>query len=280
MRSLFPVVLLVASLALAQTPANPRPQMPPETRAPAPVAQAAQDPGVQKAKALIQQMIQALGGQAYLSVQDMQQQGRTYGFYHGESAGTGAPFWRFWKWPDRERLELTKQRDWIIIYSGDQGYEITFRGTAALEAAQLTDYLRRREYSLEWVLHRWINEPGVAYFYDGFAIAERKPAEKVTIMNAKAQAVTLYISQDNHLPLMKTFTWRDQDRQLNEEFESWDNYRPVQGVMTPFSITRGRNGETVNQRFINTVTYNQGLPDSMFAAKITWDPTKEPAKKK
>jgi len=34
-----------------------------------------------------------------------------------------------------------------------------------------------------------------------------------------------------------------------------------------------------NQRFLNTVTYNTGLNDSMFQAKTTYDPTTPPAKK-
>src|SRR5579871_5421824 len=108
-----PLILLFAVLAVAQT-------APP----------AADDAGARKAKALLDQTIQALGGPAYLNVQTMEQQGRTYGFNRGEPAGAGAPFWRYWKWPDKDRLELTKQRDWIIIHNGNQGYEITFKGTA------------------------------------------------------------------------------------------------------------------------------------------------------
>ena len=35
------------------------------------------------------------------------------------------------QYPDKERRELTKQRDVIYIYDGDKGYEKTFKGTAA-----------------------------------------------------------------------------------------------------------------------------------------------------
>ena len=48
--------------------------------------------------------------------------------------------------------------------------------------------------------------------------------------------------------------------------------------MTPYSITRYYNGEMSNQRFLNTVTYNNGLNDSMFTAKTTYDPTTPAAK--
>src|SRR5512140_623360 len=105
------LILILATAAVAQT-----------TQAPTPSAAPGQDESTRKARAWIDKMIVALGGDAYLNIQDMTQEGRTYGFSHGESSG-GAPFWRFYKWPDKERLELTKQRDWIIIHNGDKGWE-------------------------------------------------------------------------------------------------------------------------------------------------------------
>lgn len=234
-----------------------------------------------KAKTLLDQAIQALGGQTYLNLQDMSQQGRTYSFHRGEATNAGIQFWRFVRFPDRERVELTKQRDVAYVYNGDQGYEITFKGTAALDAKTLTEFLRRRDHSLEWVLRRWINEPGVALFYEGSAVAADKPADQVTILNSKNDSVTLFLDSTTHLPLKKTFTWRDPtDNLRNTEDEIFDAYRPTQGIMTPYSITRFYNGEMSNQRFLNTVTYNNGLNDSMFAAKTTYDPTTLPPRKK
>jgi hypothetical protein len=82
----------------------------------APAQAAPQDENAQKAKGLLNQMIQALGGQAWLNMQDMREQGRTWSIYHDQPTGT-AQFWLFWKYPDKERIELTKKRDWIIIYT-------------------------------------------------------------------------------------------------------------------------------------------------------------------
>ena len=39
-------------------------------------------------------------------------------------------------------MELTKQRDVAYVYNGDKGYEITFKGTAALDAKALTELLQ------------------------------------------------------------------------------------------------------------------------------------------
>ena len=234
-----------------------------------------------KAKAMIDQAIQALGGQAYLTVQNMSQQGRTYSFHRGEATSAGTLFWRFVKFPDRERIELTKQRDVAYVYNGDKGFEITFKGTAALDDKALNEFLRRRDHSLEMALRKWINEPGVAFFYDGPAVAANKPADQVSIMNAKNDSVTLYLDTTTHLPLKKTFTWRDPtDNLRNTEEEIFDAYRPTQGIMTPYSVTRFYNGEMSNQRFLNNVSYNEALNDSLFDAKTTYDPNTLPPRKR
>ena len=51
-------------------------------------------------------------------------------------------------------------------------------------------------------------------------------------------------------------------------------------IMTPYSITRFYNGEMSNQRFLNNVTYNDPLNDSLFDAKTTYDPNTLPPRKK
>jgi len=103
-------------------------------------------------------------------------------------------------------------------------------------------------------------------FYEGPTVAEQKSVEQVTIMNARNQGVTLFLDASTHLPVKKSFSWRDPtDKERNVEEEIYDGYRLVQGVMTPFSITRTYNGEMSNQRFLNSVSYNKGPDDSMFS---------------
>jgi hypothetical protein len=233
-----------------------------------------------KAKALLEQTIQALGGEAYLNLQDSSQEGRSYSFYHGRPNSLGVLYWRFTRFPDKERVELTKKRDVIYVYNGDKGYEITYKGTALEDAKTMADYVRRRQFSLDWVLRRWLDESGVAFFYDGTAVAEQKPADQVTIMNNRNQAVTLYLDPGTHLPIKKSYSWRDEvDKQRDTEDEVYDNYRSIQGVMTPFSLTRYYNSDMASQRFLNSVSYNQNLSDSLFSATATYDPNRPPAKK-
>jgi len=234
---------------------------------------ASEDPGAKKARMLLDQMIQALGGRAFLTVQDMSQQGRTYAFYHGNPSGEGTLFWHFWKWPDKDRYELTKQRDVVIIYNGDKGWEVTYKGTRAEDEDEMKEYLRSRHYSLNQVLRGWLQQPDTALFYEGTGLAQDKQVEKVTIINGKDEAVTLFIDQLTHLPVKKSYTLRDPvSREKDEDSEIFDNWRPEQGLNTPHTIVLMHNGDITRQRFIQSVSYNQGIPDSRFTATVTYVP--------
>jgi hypothetical protein len=234
----------------------------------------------QKAKAFIDQAIQALGGQAYLSIQDISTEGRTYSFHLGESTSVGVPYWNFYKYPDKFRVELTKKRDVTYVYNGDHGYEITYKGTRADDPKAVTDTLRRRQFALDYVLREWIKQPGIAFFYEGATVAAQKDAQRVTIMTAQNESVTIWFDTNTHLPVKKSYSWRDPtDQQRNVEDEVYDAYRQVQGIMTPFSVTRFYNGDMSNQRFLTSVVYNKNLSDSLFDANITYDPNKSMPKK-
>jgi len=213
-------------------------------------------------------MIRALGGDAYLNLQEMSVEGRNYSFYHGRPSGLGVLFWRFWQWPDKDRYEITKQRDIIDLFVGDKGYETTYKGTVSIDPKQLTDYLRRRDHSLEVVIRSWLPAKGTMILYEGTVIVEQNLADKVTILNASNDSVTIAVDPGKHLPVKKTYSYRDPiDRQFDTEDEIFSNYKIVQGIATPYSTVRMDNGEMSNQRFINTVSYNNGLDASMFEPK-------------
>ena len=232
-----------------------------------------------QARVLLDKAILALGGQAFLSMRGLEQEGRTYTLFHGRSTSNGVVFWRFVEYPDKERIEVTKERDVAYVYNGNKGYEITFKGPHGVEQKDLDGYLRHRRLSLETVLRTWIDDPGVALFYEGNALAGNLPAEQVTLINAKDEAVSLYFDPDTHLPIKKSYKWRDPvDRDINVEEEVYDNYRAVQGVMIPYNFTRYYNGDMQTQRFLNAVHINPELDETMFDANSGYNPNK-PAKK-
>lgn len=269
---LLSVAVFATNAAIAQTSdSGPSPAIAGSDNASDPSASSipVDEGNVKKAKAVLDQAIQALGGPAYLNWTGMSQEGRAYSFHHGEPNSMGTVFWRFREFPDKERVELTKKRDVVEIFSGDKGYEITYKGVRNLdEKDELKPYLRRRHYSLDLVLRQWIHEPGVALFYEGQTVAAQKETDQVTVMNNRNEAVTLYFDINTHLPVKKTFTWRDPaDKQRNVEDELYDNYRLIQGVMTPYDVTRLFNGDMAAQSFLTVASYEQFKDPGLFDPK-------------
>ena len=289
MKQFLPILILVCS-AWPQAgeptrPASPQatPQASAQAGGSAPVTSApaksptisADQENARKARALIDQAIQALGGQAYLTIRDREMQGRSYSFHHGRPSNGGVIFWGFSEYPDKERIELTKERDVTELYVGNKGYELTYKGVHPSEKQDLEDYLRRRRFSLDNMLRNWVNDPGVVLLFEGFAIAAQHPSQQVTLINAQDESVTLYFDNDSHLPVKKTFKWRDPvDRQNNLEEEVYENYRVVSGIMAPYNVTRFFNGDMASQRFLNSVTINQGLDPTMFDPNSGYNPNK------
>jgi hypothetical protein len=283
-------LLLIFVLAISlwaptgcQSQAAPQPSSE-EKSAPTPSASPAipiDQENARKAKALLDQAIQALGGPAYLGIRDREQQGRGYSFHHGRPTSNGVVFWGFSQFPDKERVEITKERDIAQVYTGNKGYEITFKGAHPMEEKDVSEYLRRRRFSLDTILRTWVNDSTVALLFQGNAIAAQHPSLQVTLINAQNESVTLYLDSDSHLPIRKTFEWRDPvDRQKNLEEEIYENYRLDQGVMNPHNISRYFNGDIASQRFLNSVTFNQGLDQSMFDPNSGYKPNKQVGKTK
>lgn len=290
MKRFLPILVLVCaawSQAANQPPATPVPAQSPKVSSanvtPPPIVNShtddAADENARKAKTIVQQAIQALGGDLWLNIRDREQQGRGYSFHHGRPSGGGAIFWSFSEFPDKERVEITKERDIAELYVGDKGYEITYKGAHPIKSEDLTDYLRRRRFSLDTVLRTWVNEPGVLFLFEGNAIAAQHAALRVSLTNTKDESVTLYFDVDTHLPVKKTFEWRDPtDRQKNLEEEVYENYRAVSGTMQPYNVTRFFNGDMSAERFLNSVTINQGLDQAMFDPNSGYNPNKPQGK--
>ncbi|MGD0215139.1 MAG: hypothetical protein ABSB87_18070 [Terriglobales bacterium] len=244
-----------------------------------------------KARAVLDQAVESLGGQPYLTYENRCEEGRYYPLYHGRTESTGIPYRYYVEYPEKDRFEVihtkdvfllftdvggikvNNKTDLILIHNGDKGYEITYKGTAAQEKPELENSLRRRTHSLEWIFRKWIRDPDVALFYDGQAVVNGKETEGVTLLNSQNDSVNIYLDINSHYPVKISYSWRDpKDKQKNVEEEVYDGYKLVQGIWTPHSITRYYNGETSQQRFIATASYNVKLPDSAFEAQVTYDP--------
>jgi hypothetical protein len=231
---------------------------------------ASSDAEQQKVMKLLNQMIQAMGGDAWLHAPGYELIGRTSGFYQGKPTGAITDFWDYREppvngQPERERIELGKKRQVYQIFVGDQGWEVTYRGKRPIPAEDLADYLRRRTHSTEAAARIWMKQPGALYLYGGQETVERHLADKITILSADNDNLTLDLDASTHVPVRRSFEWRDPVyKDKNVETEEYDDYHTFKGIATPFNITRFHNGDMTNQRFLYNVVYGGAIPPDMF----------------
>jgi hypothetical protein len=213
-----------------------------------------------QARVVLDAMVQALGGQAWLNLKNQMRQGNLAVFFHGEPSGGTAEYWECHTWPDHNRIEYSKHRDVVQFYIGQTGTEVTYKGKAPLPQEQVADFLRRREHSIETIVRLWLNDPKTILIYEGQRLVERHLADQVTLISSSNEAVTILTDVENHLPLRRSFEWRDPVyKDMNLDAEEYDNYHTIDGFPTAFTITRYKNGDITRQYFLVHVTYNEDL---------------------
>jgi hypothetical protein len=233
----------------------------------------------QRGRQLMDEMVAALGGDAWLNRKDMQFHGRLASFFQGKPNGMIFEFdaWhqfadathqeaqRIGFLTDRSMILPGKKIDVVQIWTGGNGFEVTYKGKTALPKDQVEDFYRRQAHSIEEVVRTWLKAPGVMVLYDGTSMVERRMADKVTVLSAKNDAVTIDLDATTHLPLRRTFEWRNTTfKDHDEDIEEYADYHTIQGLPTAFNITRYHNGDMTSQRFLTRVEYNTGLPPELF----------------
>jgi hypothetical protein len=214
-----------------------------------------------QARVVLDAMVQALGGDAWLKIKNQMRHGHIAAFYQGKPSGGTTDYWEYHAWPDHDRTEFTKHRDVVQFYIGRTGTEVTYKGKAPLPQDQVDDFLRRRDHSIETVVKLWLNDPKTILVYEGQRLAERHLADQVTLISACNEAVTILTDVQTHLPLRRTFEWRDPVyKDKNLDAEEYDDYHVFDGFPTAFTITRFKNDDMTRQYFLDRVTYNQPLP--------------------
>jgi hypothetical protein len=223
----------------------------------------AAEKNAKQARAALNAMVQALGGDAWLNMKNQVREGHIAAFYHGQPDLGTTKFYEFHVWPDRDRTEYTTHRDVLQFYMGRKGTEVTYKGAKALPQEQVDEFLRRRDHSIETAVKVWLKDPNTILIYEGQRMAARHLADQVTLISPQNESVTIQMDTQTHLPLSRSFQWRDPEyKDKNTDLEEYADYHTIDGFPTAFSISRSKNDEMVRQVYIDKVSYNQALaPD-------------------
>ena len=238
-----------------------------------------------KAKEVLQQVIAALGGQAYLNVRDTQCNGRAAQF---GTAGTLTGFTLFrdlWLLPDKNRVEylskgehtiagflmgsdellITHGGSIITIYSSDGGWTLDKSGVADEPEDVIKNFNDQLKSGMNTMLRKRMNEPGVEVQYGGTDLIDLKEAEWIVFTDSEHREMRLGIDKFTHLPLRWVVTTRDPETRVNTVVStSYTQYMALDGVKTPLSIEMSRDDRKMTQTFLTECKYNSDLAPELF----------------
>jgi hypothetical protein len=218
-----------------------------------------------KARQILDQAVEALGGNAYLNVHDVTCTGRLGQFDHaGEVTGFGK-FIDYSQPPFKERQENLPKKNIIQVYNGDKGWDLDRGGVSDAPKADVTDFKEEVQKDLDYILRQRSHEPGMVLRYAGPDVVDLKQAEWVEMVDSDNRTIRIAFADNTHLPIRKTVETRDPRMQRKtEEVEYYSNYHPIDGVQTPFQITRERNQIKIFQVFFDKCEYNTSVSDALF----------------
>jgi hypothetical protein len=228
--------------------------------------------GSGKGRALLKEMVEALGGQKWLDMRNEYNEGRVAGYFQGRPDDVLSLFFD-WREPlGPERVELTKKRNVVELYHGDQCTEVDYKGAHPQMKKNCERYQRRRKHSIEYAVRVWLKEPGTMVMYDGQKLSNNHLVDQVTLMNADNDTITILLDDDSHLPMEVRYEWRDPVyHDMDKDVVQFSNYRRVDGIATPFTITYFHNGLMTEQKFVYFARYNVELPRDGFSVEKTLD---------
>ena len=218
-----------------------------------------------KAKELILQAVAALGGNAYLRVNDATCVGRLGQFGHNGDLTGYEKFIDYSKLPDKDRNENLPKKNIIEVLNGDKGWALDRGGVADVAEDTISQFQEDQKEDIDNILRNRWKEPNVILRYLGPDVVDLREAEWIEFVDPDNRSVRIAFAKFTHLPIRKTVVTRDSTTRLRSDVtEYYSNYHPIEGVTTPFQITRERNSRKVYQVFFDECKYNTNPPDSLF----------------
>jgi outer membrane lipoprotein-sorting protein len=210
----------------------------------------------------IDQMLGALGGQAFLDVKDIHTAGRFFGFSRGQLS-SGDLFSDYIKFPDMERTEFGGPKNKsITVNRGKEGSKVEGKKDPDQQTpGEVDEFVKGFKTSFDYVLRFVVKDRQTTVQNLSSEIIDFKRTDVVELRDAAKNRIRFYIDRDTHLPV-KMQVRRNDDAKLREE--QYANWHKFQGVMTPMFVSRYTDSVKTMEIRAETVAYNSGLSDNLF----------------
>jgi len=227
----------------------------------------------QRGQRVVHEALAALGGDAFLHMQDRVETGRAYSFYNAQLSGLSvATIYTRYLAPVAGKLALReretfgkKQDEGFVLFNEYGAWEVNYHGAKPVEDQRFKNYQESGLLNIFYILHQRLSEPGLAFYSQGSDVFENQPVEIVDITDADGRTVTVFFSRSTRLPLRQSFRRRNPlYGDFDTEVTAFAKYHPTGGILWPDDIRRERNGDKIYEMYSESVSINQNLGDDLF----------------
>jgi hypothetical protein len=252
----------------------------------------AQTAAEQRGKKIIDETIQAIGGEKFLTMEDRIESGRAYSFYNGQISGLSIAkiYTRYitvannktsQELGQREREVFGKDQDASVMFTEQGAWEITWRGAKELPKDRVDRYRDTTLRNVFYIFRQRLHEPGMTFEWRGADVLDNQPVEIVDITDGDNRTVKLYVHQSTKLPVRQVYThYNTEQKQRDEEVTLFSRYRDAGGIQWPHQIRRERNGEKIYEIFSESVAIDKDLTDELFTLPAPGSNPAKPPKRK
>jgi hypothetical protein len=254
-----------------------------------------------RAKKILNQLMQAMGGPAYLGMKERACDGRRALIGHnGELAGF-VQFKDAWEFPDKNRtdyiaharntllgymigvqdLDLSHGGLVITVFDGDHGWTMDRGGVSDMPEDSLAEFQAAVQRSPDNLLRLGLKNPELSFRWGGLDTVDLREVDWVEIGDREDRTYRLAVDRNTHLLVRSMVRVQDENtRDFREDVSIYTNYQAKNGVQIPMQITRERDGRRIAQIFYDACQVNPTLPADFFTREALVQRFKETGGKK
>ena len=218
-----------------------------------------------KAKAIMAQAITALGGDAYLKVRNSDCKGRAAQFEHSGGVVGYVQFHDYRQMPDKNRMEYGPKGNIVNVYAGKEGWTLDRGGVSDVPAQDMADYQETSNTDVNTILRYRMNDSSLVFRYSGADVVDLKEADWVEIADHEGHTIRIAFDRKTGLPIRTVVSQREAETGDRIQRSTYYNsYHVIDGIQTPFQVSRFRNDQQTYQVFYESCQYNTELAPEMF----------------
>ena len=254
-----------------------------------------------RAKQILAQLVQGMGGPLYMDMRNRQCDGRRAAIGHNGALAGYVQFKDSWEFPDKNRtdyiahgrntllgymigvqeLDLSHGGLVITLFSGDHGWTMGRDGVSDMPedtVAEFQDAVRR---SSDNLLRLSLKDPELGFHWGGIDTGDLREVDWVEISDQEQRVYRLAVDRSTHLLVRSVVRVKDENTgQQREDVTIFTNYRPIGGIQVPMQVTRERDGRRISQVFYDSCQINPALPAAFFTREALVQKFKETGGKK